>query len=97
MKRFRNWVGEMFSEAGTPSSSRVLTFILSLGCLGIITGIFVHIWTTSPQTQEPWLAQMPWIIGSLTGFAVSPYAINKGGSTLSDLFKGSKVKDKSAK
>ena len=80
----------MFSENGVPSSSRVLTFILSVGSLLCIFGVFIHIWTQTVDKQAVWLAQMPWIIGSLTAFSTSPYAINKGGSTLSDLFKNKK-------
>jgi len=80
------WRG-VFSDGGSPSSSRILTAILSLGTLGVIVAIVVHlIRLEDPAQLSLWLTALPGTIFSLVGLACSPYAVNRTTGSLSDFF-----------
>jgi hypothetical protein len=79
------WRG-VFSDSGEPSSSRVLTVILSTGSLGIIAAIIVHlIRLHDPAQLSLWLTSLPSIVFGLVGFSSAPYAMNRASGSISDI------------
>jgi hypothetical protein len=79
------WRG-VFSDSGEPSSSRVLTVVLSIGSLGIVTAIVVHlIRLHDPATLSLWLTALPGIVFGLVGFSSAPYAMNRASGSITDI------------
>lgn len=83
----KDFLRKAFSENDSPSSSRILTFVLSTGSLTLIAGVLWHLHNCPTDKLAVWLPNLPLLIGALTGFSAAPYALSKGGSTLSDCFK----------
>ena len=80
------WKG-VFSDGGEPSSSRVLTVVLSAGSLGIVTAIVVHlIRLHDPATLSLWLTSFPGIILGLVGMSSAPYTVNRASGSITDIF-----------
>lgn len=76
----------VFSDSGEPSSSRILTALLSLGALGILTAIVVHlIRLHDPAQLSLWLTALPGIVLGLVGFSSAPYAMNRASGSISDI------------
>lgn len=84
----RGFWRSVFSETdGTGSSSRLLTAALSLGSLGALITIVVHlIRLHDPSQLSLWLASVPALLSSLTLFSVSPYTANKVTGSIGDVF-----------
>lgn len=89
---FKEFVQGIFTGNGNPSSSRVISAILSLGCLGILAALFRHLTNLSPEKLSIWLPNLPYIVASLAFFAQSPYGINRIG----DIFSKKKPDEESA-
>jgi hypothetical protein len=83
----RTFIKDMLSEDGVPSSARVLSFVLSIWSMGVIAWAIHHMMNLDDGKLQTWVGGLPLIIGALTAFAAWPYAISKGGSSLSDIFK----------
>lgn len=81
----KDFVRQMLSEKGEPSSARVLTVILHLWSMGLIAWCVKHMMHLPADQLSVWVNGLPWIIGALAAFAASPYAISKGTSSLADL------------
>lgn len=80
------FIREVFSDDGAPSSSRILTFILSLASLGIVVGVMYHVChIVDASTLGLWLTALPSIIMALIGLSAAPYAINRGTGSISDV------------
>jgi hypothetical protein len=80
------WRG-VFSDSGEPSSSRVLTVVLSAGSLGIIVAIVVHlIRLHDPAQLSLWLTSLPSLILGLVGLSAAPYTVNRASGSISDFF-----------
>jgi hypothetical protein len=80
------WRG-VFSDSGEPSSSRVLTVVLSIGSLGIIVAIVVHlIHLHDPAQLSLWLTSLPGIILGMVGMSSAPYTVNRASGSISDIF-----------
>jgi hypothetical protein len=77
----KQWLMSVFSEdnANPPqgSSSRALSFILSIGSLAIITVLFARLPYLPADKLAAFLPSLPYIIGGLTAFSISPYTVNK--------------------
>lgn len=81
----RFWA-RVFSDSGEPSSSRILTAVLSIGALGILTGIVVHlIRLHDPAQLSLWLTALPGIVLGLVGFSSAPYAMNRASGSIADI------------
>lgn len=83
---FREFITRAFSEKGEPSSSRILSFWLSLSSMALIWHICRHAIQLSAEQAAVFVNGLPYIIGSLTLFAVSPYGIAKAGQTFTGIF-----------
>jgi hypothetical protein len=83
---WKSFLQQVFSDKGMPSSSRILTFLLAIGCFTLLA-VFVHhmIRVTDSATLGVWLSSLPAIVFALIAFVNAPYLINKGGGTLSDV------------
>lgn len=79
-KPLASFIKGVYSDNGQPSSSRVLGHILSVGSLGILAAIVHHMTTVDAAKLQIWISNLPIIIGSLTAFSTSPYAINTIGN-----------------
>lgn len=74
---------EEFEEL-TPGMFQALC-ILSIWCMAIIAWAIHHMMNLDDGKLQAWISGLPFIIAALTGFAAWPYAISKGGSSLSDV------------
>jgi hypothetical protein len=77
MKALISFVARAFSENGQPSSSRILSAWLSVSSMALIWFIVRHMQGLPVEKLQPWVAGLPYIIGSLATFAVSPYGVTK--------------------
>lgn len=84
-KPFRQFVKGMFSEGDVPSSSRVLTFWLSISSMALIWYAVRHAMLLTGPDVAVWVNGLPYLIGALTVFVASPYAINRGSSSIADI------------
>lgn len=84
---FKTFVKDMLSDGGVPSSSRVLTVWLSISSMALIWWMVRHMMTLTADKLTIWIGGLPYIIGALAFFAASPYAINKGSISFSDIFR----------
>ena len=76
----------VFSDDGEPSSSRILTVILSCGSLGLLTAIITHlIRLHDPAQLSLWLTAMPGLILGLVGMSAAPYATNRASGSISEI------------
>lgn len=81
------WARSVVSEPdGTGSSSRVL--MLSLA--GLVAAILWKLVDHLTKIKDPvalgiWLGAMPMITGALTALFLSPYGVNKAGSSVADI------------
>ena len=76
----------VFSDGDVPSSSRILTFVLSLADLGIVAAIFHHVFSIKDSAAlSLWLNSLPIIIGALVGMSTAPYVVNRGSGTVTDI------------
>lgn len=83
----KTFIRDMLCDNGVPSSARVLSFILSIWSMGLIAWSVRHTMALRDGELQTWVSGLPMIIGALTAFAAWPYAISKGGSSLSDIFR----------
>lgn len=83
----RTFIKDMLSEKGVPSCSRVLTVILSIWSMAMIAWCLRHMMNLGDGQLQAWITGLPYIIGALAFFAASPYAINRGSVSFSDIFK----------
>lgn len=84
--RVLKFIGGLFSDNGSPSSSRVLTFILAVFDMIVIWGIFRYLKTVhDPMLVASWMGNLPMVIGALTALAALPYTVNRGTNALSDI------------
>jgi len=81
----KKFVKDMLSDGGVPSSARVLTVWLSVSSMALIWWMVRHMMNLGDGQLQAWITGLPYIIGALAFFAASPYAISKGGSSLSDV------------
>ena len=84
---YKQFIKDMLCDNGQPSSARVLSFILSIWSMGLIAWSVRHTMALRDGELQTWVSGLPLIIGALTAFAAWPYALGKGSSTLSDIFK----------
>lgn len=89
---FKQFVKGMFSEGDAPSSSRVLSFWLSVSSMGVIWFAIRHMMVLPADQLMIWVNGLPYIIASLAFFAVSPYGIAKAGQSFSDFLGRNKDK-----
>jgi hypothetical protein len=84
---FWSFVHGLFREPdGTPSVTRTLLILFSCFDVWVIWRIVYHlIHLKDPAIVGVWLANLPMLIGALIALTASPYAINRGTTTLSDL------------
>jgi len=84
---FWSFVHGLFREPdGTPSVTRTLLITFSCFDIWIIWRIVYHlIHLKDPAMVGTWLANLPLLVGALIALTASPYAINRGTTTLSDL------------
>lgn len=76
----------VFSDSGEPSSSRILTALLSIGSLGLLTSIVMHlIHLHDPAQLSLWLTALPGVVLGLVGFSSAPYAMNRASGSISDI------------
>ena len=76
----------VYSDDGSPSSSRILTTILALVSSKILYQVFQHIIAiTDIGIISAWLGNLPLIISALVLFFSAPYGVNKGSSALTDV------------
>lgn len=81
----RFWA-RVFSDSGEPSSSRILTAVLSIGALGILSAIVVHlIRLHDPAQLSLWLTALPGIVLGLVGFSSAPYVANRASGSITDI------------
>ncbi|HWR15185.1 MAG TPA: hypothetical protein VN577_10170 [Terriglobales bacterium] len=78
----KQFVQGVFSDNGAPSSSRVVSFILSMGSLLILAVLFRHLMCQPADKLAVWLPNLPYIIGALAVFSQSPYGVNRIGDWL---------------
>lgn len=79
------WRG-VFSDSGEPSSSRILTALLSIGTLALLTVIVVHlIRLHDPAQLSLWLTSLPGIFVGLVGFGAAPYTVNRASGSITDI------------
>lgn len=71
-----------YCDNGVPSSSRLLSTFLSVGCLLILAVLFRHVMYQPQDKLAVWLPNLPYIIGGLALFSQSPYGLTK----FSDIF-----------
>jgi hypothetical protein len=82
----RKFWASVFSDSGEPSSSRVLTVVLSTGSLGLLTAIVVHlIRLHDPAQLSLWLTALPGVLLGLVGFSSAPYAMNRASGSITDI------------
>lgn len=80
------FICKVFSDGGEPSSSRILTFIITVFDVVILSVIFHHMFRmTDNAALGQWLGALPFIIAALVGFAATPYAINRSTCSVSDI------------
>lgn len=82
----KKFVWGMLSENDYPSAARVLTVILYIWSMGLIAWCVKHMMRLPIDQLSIWVNGLPWIIGALAAFASSAYAINKGSSSIAELF-----------
>ena len=81
-----NWIRELLSDNGDPSSTRVLMFIFSFFTMHLIWRCFYHIYQlTDLAIIGIWLANMPLLITSCMGLISLPYALSKGTSAITGI------------
>lgn len=78
----------VFSESdGTPSSTRLLMATFSGFTMYILGAIVRHLLTIKdPAILALWLTSLPGIVVVLVGLISTPYTVNKGTTTLGDIF-----------
>lgn len=67
----------LYTDNGSPSSSRVLSAVLSIGCLVIIAVLFRYLLNVDAARLAVWLPNAPYVIVALAVFAQSPYGMNR--------------------
>jgi len=78
MGKITKFIGKVFSEDGQPSSSRILSFWLSVSSMGLIWFMVRHAFYQSDVASIAlWVGGIPAIIYALAAFSVSPYGLNK--------------------
>jgi hypothetical protein len=84
----------VFSDGDNPSSSRIMTFILTIAVVVILETMFRHLYTIKDAAiLGQWLGALPLIIGSLIGVMVAHYTINRGTTSITDILNSVKKKD----
>lgn len=91
---WKQFAQRVFSDGGEPSSSRILTCLLAIGCFTVLWLLVRHICKVQDNAALGlWLAALPAIIFALIAFVNAPYLINRGAGTLSDLASVAKRSD----
>lgn len=81
-----SFVRGVFSDGDVPSSSRILTFALSVGTFVLLAYVIRHVCAIKDTAALAlWLTSLPIVIGALIGFSAAPYAINRGSGTVTDI------------
>ena len=63
-----NFIKGVFSDGGEPSSSRMLSFIVSLAVVCILGGVFRHVCRLTDATQLGiWLSNLPYTVNRASG------------------------------
>jgi hypothetical protein len=83
-----SFIGKAFSENGTPSSSRILSGILSIWTMLIIGFTIRHCFYQPTDKLAIWLPNLPMIIGALAVLTTMPYGVGKAGQALMSLKTG---------
>jgi hypothetical protein len=83
----------IFTEpSGLPSSSRILSYLLSLFSACVIASIVHHMYYLPCDKLAIWVSGFPYMVGSLTLLSTSPYGVNQVASIFSKPPKDSVVK-----
>lgn len=80
--KFLEFVEKAFSDNSVPSASRIIAGWLSISSMALIWYIVRHAMAMPVESAQPWIGGLPYIIGALAGFTVSPYGVN----TLGNMF-----------
>lgn len=85
-ERVLHFIAGVFSDNGAPSSSRILTFMLSMFSTLILWGIFRYLkGVHDPTVVSAWMANMPMVIGGFAAFCSVPYTVNRGAGAITDI------------
>lgn len=77
-QNFKGFMVSAFSENGQPSSSRILSAVLSVWSMAVISWSLHHaLKIEDPAKLLTWVGGLPAIIYALATFAVSPYGLTK--------------------
>lgn len=80
------FVRGVFSDGGEPSSSRILSFILSLAVIVFLGGVLRHVCRlTDTVALGLYLTNLPIIVASLVALMSAPYAINRASGSVSEI------------
>jgi hypothetical protein len=89
-----HFIGQAFSENGSPSSSRITSTWLSLSSMSLLWFIFHHMMAQPVDKLAVWMGNLPMVIGALATFSTAPYGIGKiAGMFKKDDHKDDKVDD----
>lgn len=81
-----SFIAGAFSDSGEPSSSRVITGVLSLAVIAIVSGVFWHICHLKDNAALGlWLSALPMMIASLIALMSAPYTINRSSTALTQV------------
>lgn len=82
------WRG-VFSDGGTPSSSRVDTCWLAIAVTFILFGVFRQVCAiTDPALLRQWPGSLPLIIAALVGLIIAPYTVNRVSGSITSIVSG---------
>jgi len=73
----KSFLVSAFSENGSPSSARILSFWLSLSSMALIWYCVRHAMQLDKEAAMVWVGGLPALVYALAAFAVSPYGLAK--------------------
>jgi len=81
----KKFIVDALSEDGEPSCGWILTVWLSFSSMSLIWWMVTRMMKLPPSQLQIWISGLPFVIGALAALSASPYAVNKGASTVSDI------------
>jgi hypothetical protein len=91
---FKTFVVAAFSDAGSPSSSRVVSALLAVWSMGLIAWAIHHIMKLEDVARiMAWIGGLPQIILALAAFAAAPYGLNQMKNAVAALRSANKGRD----
>lgn len=84
-----NFIKGVFSDdKGTPSSTRIIMFLLAAVSSFVLVRMSIHIvHLTDLGALAIWLSDLPLIIASLVAFFTAPYTVSNSVSSIADVLR----------